>query len=137
MQQEWKKAQEIGHLGPLRILEQLGFAWREAEKALDSNDQDVLRAILCLNGIDLQGTSTAARATPFVNPNIPLSEQERRSMAASKNGSFTAAASAGRDVPLTQEECDPAADWERVERPSNDPYSHPLMHLLRGSPPER
>ena len=137
VQKQWKKAQEVGHLGPLKILEHLGYPRREAEKVLDSNDQDVLRAILCLNGIDLQGTSTAARATPFVNPNIPLSEQERRSMAASKNGSFTAAASAGRDVPLTQEECDPAADWERVERPSNDPYSHPLMHLLRGRPPER
>ena len=137
VEKEWKKAQEVGHLGPLKILEHLRYPRGEAKEALDSNDQDVLRAILCLNGIDLQGTSTAARATPFVNPNIPLSEQERRSMAASKNGSFTAAASAGRDVPLTQEECDPAADWERVERPSNDPYSHPLMHLLRGRPPER
>ena len=135
VQQEWKKAQEVGHLGPLRILEQLGYPRREAKEVLDSNDQDVLHAILCLNGIDLQGTSTAARATPFVNPNIPLSEQERRSMAASRNGSFTAAASAGRDVPLTQEECDPAADWERVERPSNDPYSNPLMHLLTRKAP--
>ena len=135
MEKEWKKAQEVGHLGPLRILEQLGYPRREAKEVLDSNDQDVLHAILCLNGIDLQGTSTAARAPPFVNPNIPLSEHERRSMAASKNGSFTAAASAGRDVPLTQEERDPAADWERVERPSNDPYSNPLMHLLTRKAP--
>jgi hypothetical protein len=128
VERQWKKAQEVGHLGPLRILQQLRYQTREAEEALESNDEDVLRAILCLNGIDLQGTSTAARATPFVNPNIPLSEQERRSMAASRNA-LTAAA----DVPLTQEECD--ADWERVERPSNqasnDPFGHPYIHLLR------
>jgi hypothetical protein len=126
VEREWKKAQEVGHYGPLMILEHLGYRWREAKEALESNDKDVLRAILCLNGIDLQGTSTAARATPFVNPNTPLSEQERRSMAASRNA-LTAAA----DVPLTQEECDPAADWERVERPSDDPFGHPLIHLLR------
>jgi hypothetical protein len=126
VEREWKKAQEVGHFEPLRILEHLGYRRREAEEALDSNDEDVLRAILCLNGIDLQGTSTAARATPFVNPNIPLSEQERRSMAASRNA-LTAAA----DVPLTQEECDPAAGWERVERPSDDPFNHPYIHHLR------
>jgi ubiquitin thioesterase protein OTUB1 len=126
VERQWKMAQEVGHLGPLKILEHLGYRRREAEEALDSNDKDVLRAILCLNGIDLQGTSTAARATPFVNPNIPLSEQERRSMAASRNA-LTAAA----DVPLTQEECDPAAGWERLERPSDDPFNHPYIHHLR------